>query len=66
MRFVTRSGVRVLIDSAAGIVIALLVAFSLIALGAAATMLAATTRGRRQRRLPAIGVQRAIGFSRAA
>jgi hypothetical protein len=65
VRFVTRSGVRVLIDSAAGIVIALLIAFSLIALGAAATMLAATTAADVQRRLPAIGVQRAIGFSRA-
>jgi hypothetical protein len=65
VRFVTRSGVRVLIDSAAGIVIALLVAFSLVALGAAATMLAATTAADVQRRLPAIGVQRAIGFSRA-
>jgi hypothetical protein len=64
VRFVTRSGVRVLIDSAAGIVIALLIAFSLIALGAAATMLAATTAADVQRRLPAIGVQRAIGFSR--
>jgi hypothetical protein len=65
VRFVTRSGVRVLIDSAAGIVIALLIAFSLVALGAAATMLAATTAADVQRRLPAIGVQRAIGFSRA-
>jgi hypothetical protein len=37
----------VLIDSAAGIVIALLIAFSLIALGAAATMLAASHGGRR-------------------
>jgi hypothetical protein len=65
VRFVTRSGVRVLIDSAAGIVIALLIAFSLIALGAAATMLAAATAADVQRRLPAIGVQRAVGFSRA-
>jgi putative ABC transport system permease protein len=56
--------VRVLIDSAAGIVIALLVAFSLVALGAAATMLAATTAADVQRRLAAIGVQRAVGFSR--
>ena len=64
VRFITRSGVRVLIDSAAGIVIALLVAFSLIALGAAATMLAATTAADVQRRLTAIGVQRTIGFSR--
>jgi len=65
VRFITRSGVRVLIDSAAGIVIALLIAFSLIALGAAATMLAATTAADVQRRLPAIGVQRTVGFSRA-
>ncbi|MEP6955049.1 MAG: ABC transporter permease, partial [Solirubrobacteraceae bacterium] len=39
VRFATQDGVRVLIDNAAGIVIALLVAFSLIALGAATTML---------------------------
>jgi ABC-type antimicrobial peptide transport system permease subunit len=64
VRFVTRAGVRVLIDSAAGIVIALLIAFSLVALGAAATMLAATAAADVQRRLPAIGVHRAIGFSR--
>ena len=64
VRFITRSGVRVLIDSAAGIVIALLVAFSLVALGAAATMLAATTAADVQRRLTAIGVQRTVGFSR--
>jgi ABC-type antimicrobial peptide transport system permease subunit len=64
VRFITRSGVRVLIDSAAGVVIALLIAFSLVALGAAATMLAATTAADVQRRLPALGVQRTIGFSR--
>ena len=40
-------GVRVLIDSAAGIVIALLIAFSLVALAAAGDMLAAAARGRR-------------------
>jgi hypothetical protein len=65
VRFVTRSGVRVLIDSAAGVVIALLIAFSLVALAAAGTMLAATTAADVQRRLPAIGVQRTIGFTRA-
>jgi putative ABC transport system permease protein len=65
VRFITRSGVRVLIDSAAGIVIALLIAFSLVALAAAATMLGATTAADVQRRLAAIGVQRAVGFSRA-
>ena len=64
VQFATQDGVRVLIDNAAGIVIALLVAFSLIALGAATTMLAATAAADVQRRLPAIGVQRAVGFQR--
>jgi ABC-type antimicrobial peptide transport system permease subunit len=66
LRFLTRAGVRVLIDSAAGIVVALLVAFSLVALGAAAVMLAAGAAADVQRRRRSIGVQRAIGFSRAA
>jgi putative ABC transport system permease protein len=65
VRFITRDGVRVLIDSAAGVVIALLIAFSLVALGAAATMLAASSAADVQRRLQAIGVQRAIGFPRS-
>ncbi len=64
LRFLTRSGVRVLIDSAAGIVIALLVAFSLVALAAAGAMLAASAHGEVQRRLPTIGVEKALGASR--
>jgi ABC-type antimicrobial peptide transport system permease subunit len=64
VRFLTRSGVRILVDSAAGIVIALLVAFSLVALAAAGVMLAAGASADVQRRLPTIGVQRAIGVSR--
>jgi ABC-type antimicrobial peptide transport system permease subunit len=64
VRFLTRSGVRVLVDSAAGIVIALLVAFSLVALAAAGVMLAAGASADVQRRLETIGVQRAIGVSR--
>ena len=64
VRFLTRQGVRVLIDQAAGVVIALLVAFSLVALGAAGVMLAAGARADVQRRLQAIGVQRAIGVGR--
>jgi ABC-type lipoprotein release transport system permease subunit len=64
LRFITRSGVRVLIDGAAGVVIALLGAFSLIALGAACVMLAAQAAADVQRRLASIGVQRALGFSR--
>ena len=65
LRFVTRSGVRVLLDQAAGIVIDLLVALSLIALATAGVMLAASARAEVQRRLAAIGVRRAVGASRA-
>ncbi len=64
LRFITLSGVRVLIDQAAGIVIALLGAFSLIALGAAGIMLASQAAADVQRRLGTIGVQRAIGVPR--
>jgi ABC-type antimicrobial peptide transport system permease subunit len=63
LTFVTRAGVAVLLDQAAGIVIALLVAFSVVALVAAATMLAAGAHAEVQRRLPALGVQRAVGFT---
>jgi ABC-type antimicrobial peptide transport system permease subunit len=65
MRFVTRAGVRVLLDQAAGIVIDLLVALSLIALATAGVLLAAAARAEVQRRLRAIGVRRAVGASRA-
>ena len=61
LRFATRSGVRVFLDQAAGIVIDLLVALSLIALATAGAMLAASARAEVQRRLGTIGVQRAIG-----
>jgi ABC-type antimicrobial peptide transport system permease subunit len=63
LEFITRDGVRLLIGQAAGIVISLLVAFSLVALAAAGTMLAAGAHADVQRRLPALGVQRALGFS---
>jgi hypothetical protein len=65
LEFVTREGVRVLLSQAAGIVISLLVAFSLVALLAAGTMLAAGASADVQRRLGAFGVQRALGFSPA-
>ncbi len=65
LQFITRSGVRVLLSQAAGIVISLLVAFSLVALVAAGTMLAAGAHADVQRRLPALGVQRALGFTPA-
>ena len=64
LRFVTRDGVRVLIDQAAGIVIALLVALSVVALLTAAVMLAASARAEVQRRLRSIGVLRAVGATR--
>jgi ABC-type lipoprotein release transport system permease subunit len=63
LRFATRSGVRVLLDQAAGIVIDLLVALSLIALVTAGVMLAASARAEVQRRLASLGVQRALGAS---
>ncbi len=65
VRFVTRSGLRVLLDQAAGIVIDLLVALSVIALATAGVMLASSARAEVQRRLRAIGVRRAVGASRA-
>jgi ABC-type lipoprotein release transport system permease subunit len=64
IRFATRAGLRVLLDQAAGIVIDLLVALSLIALVTAGVMLAASARAEVQRRLGAIGVRRAIGTTR--
>jgi ABC-type lipoprotein release transport system permease subunit len=66
LRFVTRTGTRLIIDQAAGVVVALLVAFSLVALIAATTMLAAQAATEVGRRLPVIGVQRALGVPRAA
>ena len=63
LSFVTRAGVEILLDQAAGIVISLLVAFSLVALVAAGTMLAASAHADVQRRLQAFGVQRALGHS---
>jgi ABC-type antimicrobial peptide transport system permease subunit len=64
VRFVTRSGVRVLLDQAAGIVIDLLVALSVIALVTAGVMLAASARAEIQRRLSGIGIRRAVGAGR--
>ena len=64
IRFATREGVQVLLDQAAGIVIDLLVALSVIALATAGVMLVASARAEVQRRLGAIGVRRAIGASR--
>jgi ABC-type lipoprotein release transport system permease subunit len=62
--YATRSGVRILLDQAAGIVIDLLVALSIIALVTAGVMLAASARAEVQRRLAAFGVRRALGATR--
>ncbi len=64
IRIATRAGIRILLDQAAGIVIDLLVALSLIALVTAAVMLGAAARAEVQRRLRAIGVRRALGAQR--
>ncbi|HEX4110196.1 MAG TPA: FtsX-like permease family protein [Solirubrobacteraceae bacterium] len=64
LSLVTRSGVRVLLDQAAGIVVDLLVALSIIALVTAGVMLAAAARAEVQRRMRAIGVHRALGATR--
>jgi ABC-type lipoprotein release transport system permease subunit len=62
LRFITRAGIAVLLEQAAGVVIALLAAFSLVALIAAGTMLGASAHADVQRQLPGIGVRRALGF----
>ncbi len=61
LRFVTRSGVKILLDQAAGIVIDLLVALSVIALATASVLLASSARAEVERRLKAIGIRRALG-----
>jgi ABC-type lipoprotein release transport system permease subunit len=65
LRVLTRDGVRVLHDDAAGIVIALLVALSAASLLTVGLMLAAAARAEVQRRLTQIGVRRAVGETRA-
>ena len=65
LRFITRGGVRATLDQAAGLIVALLSAFALVTLAAAALMLGASASAEVQRRLRTIGVQRALGFSRA-
>jgi ABC-type lipoprotein release transport system permease subunit len=66
LRFTTRAGLHALIGQAAGLVIALLIAFSLIAVAVAGTMLAASANAEVQRRLEALGLLRALGASPAA
>ncbi len=66
LRFLTRDGIGVQLDDAAGIVVALLGAVSLVGLLAAAVLLAAGAQADVQRRMESIGIQRAIGLPAAA
>jgi ABC-type lipoprotein release transport system permease subunit len=61
LRFLTRSGVQALVGQAAGIVVALLVAFGVVAAGLAGVLLAAGAQSEVQRSLDRIGLQRALG-----
>jgi ABC-type antimicrobial peptide transport system permease subunit len=61
LRFTTRAGVRALVEQGAGLVVALLVAFALVAAGLAGVLLAAGGHSDVQRRLHVIGVRRALG-----
>jgi ABC-type antimicrobial peptide transport system permease subunit len=61
LRFTTRDGVRSLVEQGSGLVVALLVAFALVAAGLAAVLLGAGARFEVQRRLPAIAVRRSLG-----
>lgn len=66
LRFLTRDGIRSVLDHAAGIVIALLVAFSLAVLASALVMLVASAQADVQRRLGVLGILRALGRERGA
>jgi hypothetical protein len=61
LRFTTRAGVRALVEQASGLVVALLVAFALVAAALAAVLLGAGARFDVQRRLSAIAVRRSLG-----
>ena len=61
LRFTTRAGVRALVEQGSGLVVALLVAFALVAAALAAVLLGAGARFDVQRRLPAIAVRRSLG-----
>jgi|GEM_PF-1190471 len=66
LRFLTRSGVQALVGQAAGIVVALLVAFGIVATGLAGVLLAAGAQSEVQRALDRIGLQRALGVTPGA
>ncbi|HEV7493526.1 FtsX-like permease family protein [Baekduia sp.] len=66
LRFLTRSGVEALVGQAAGIVVALLVAFGVVATGLAGVLLGAGAQSEVQRALDRIGLQRALGVTSGA
>ncbi len=66
LRFLTRDGVEALVGQAAGIVVALLVAFGVVATGLAGVLLGAGAQSEVQRALDRIGLQRALGVSPGA
>jgi ABC-type lipoprotein release transport system permease subunit len=63
LRFLTRSGVEALVGQAAGIVVAVLVAFGVVATGLAGVLLSAGAQSEVQRALDRIGLQRALGVT---
>jgi ABC-type lipoprotein release transport system permease subunit len=66
LRFLTRTGVEALVGQAAGIVVALLVAFGVVATGLAGVLLGAGAQSEVQRALDRIGLQRALGVTPGA
>ena len=66
LRFLTRSAIAGVIGQAAGIVVALLVAFGVVATALAGVLLAAGAQSEVQRALDRIGLQRALGASPGA
>jgi ABC-type lipoprotein release transport system permease subunit len=66
LRFLTRSGIEALVGQAAGIVVALLVAFGIVATGLAGVLLGAGAQSEVQRALDQIGLQRALGVTPGA
>jgi ABC-type antimicrobial peptide transport system permease subunit len=65
LRFLTRAGVEALIGQAAGLVVALLVSFGVIAAGLSGVLLGARAQSEVARTLDELGVQRALGVAPA-
>jgi ABC-type lipoprotein release transport system permease subunit len=66
LRFLTRTGIEALVGQAAGIVVALLVAFGMVATGLAGVLLGAGAQSEVQRALERLGLQRALGVTPSA